>query len=49
MRVFAVFNEKYLQPYGWNGGIFTDAANCTNWKTEIKSEISEIQTVKVEI
>ena len=42
MHAFAIFNNKYLLPYGYGDTKFTAAVNCTNPKTEILSEIIEI-------
>ena len=42
---FAVFNDKYLQPYGCSDPNFTS----TNSKTEIQSEIIEKQIIGLQI
>ena len=49
MHVFAVFKDKYLRIYGCSDTNFTAPVNCANLKTEIVSEIIEIQIIGIEI
>ena len=47
---FAVFNDKYLRLYGCNHTDFKATEdNCPNLKTEILSEIIEIQIIGMQI
>ena len=43
LHVFAIFNDKYLQPYGCSDTNVTATVNCTNPKTETLREIIGIQ------
>ena len=36
VHTFAIFNDKYLQPYDCSDISFTATVKCTNPKTEIK-------------
>ena len=45
IHAFAVFNDKYLPPCCCSYTNFTATVNCTNSKTEMQSEIIEIQII----
>ena len=49
MYAIAVFNNKYLQPYGCSNTNLTATVNCTNPKTEILSGVIEIQIIGIQI
>ena len=49
MHAFTVLTEKYLHPNGYNGTTFTVAVNCRNPKTEIQTEIIEIQKTGIQV
>ena len=49
IHVFAVFNNKYLRPYGCIDTKITATVNCTNPKTEKLSAIIEMQIIRVQI
>ena len=44
MRAFAVFNDKYLRPWGSRSTISMADVNCKNRKTKIKSKIIKTAT-----
>ena len=44
MRAFAVFNDKYLRPWGSRSTISMTEVNCKNRKTKIKSKIIKTAT-----
>ena len=43
MHAFVVFTKKYVRSYGCNGTNFTATINFTSPKSELQSEILEIQ------
>lgn len=46
---FAVFTEKYLQPYGYSDINFTAAVNWTSSKTEMQTKIIEVQIILIQL
>ena len=48
MHAFVVFKDKYLRPYGCSNTNVMATVNCTNSKTEILSEIIEIQMIGIQ-
>ena len=48
MHAFAIFNSKYLRPQGCSDTNFTATVKHTIPKTEIKSEIIEVQVIGIQ-
>ena len=46
---FAVFTEKYLQPYGYSDINFTAVVNWTSSKTEMQTKITEVQIILIQL
>ena len=49
MHAFVVFGDKYLRPYGCSHTNLTTTVNCTSTKSQILSEIIEIQIIGIPI
>ena len=49
INAFAVFNDKYLRPYGYSDKHFTATVIYTNPQTEILSEMNETQIIGIPI
>ena len=48
MHAFAIFNSKYLRPQGCSDTNFTATVKHTIPKTEIKTEIIEVQVIGIQ-